>query len=162
MGHYEHWREDLALARDAGVQAIRWGVPWYRVEPKQGAFDWSWTDQVLPYLVEELGITPIVDLMHYGCPLWLRREFVNDEYPNVVASYAAAFALATWAALAGAGWLTPIAAVAGGAAYAWAGRRWWHSYQDAPAEHSRGEQTVVLVAAAVLALACLIALGALR
>ena len=22
MGHYDHWREDLALARDAGVQAL--------------------------------------------------------------------------------------------------------------------------------------------
>ncbi|MDQ2739459.1 MAG: hypothetical protein M3Y35_12785 [Actinomycetota bacterium] len=77
-------------------------------------------------------------------------------------TYVAAFALATWAALVGAGWLTPIAAVAGGAAYAWAGRRWWHSYQGAPAEHSRGEQTVFLVTAAVLALAFLVALVALR
>jgi beta-glucosidase/6-phospho-beta-glucosidase/beta-galactosidase len=92
MGHYEHWREDLALARDLGVQAMRWGVPWYRVEPLPGEFDWSWTDQVIPYLVEELGITPILDLMHYGCPFWLRREFASDEYPQAVAAYAAAFA----------------------------------------------------------------------
>jgi hypothetical protein len=77
-------------------------------------------------------------------------------------TYVAAFALATWAALAGETWLTPIAAVAGGATYAWAGRRWWHGYQGAPAEHSRGEQAVVLAAAAVLALAFLVALVALR
>jgi hypothetical protein len=77
-------------------------------------------------------------------------------------TYVAAFALATWAALAGTGWLTPIAGVAGGAAYAWAGRRWWRSYQGAPAEHSRGEQAVVLVAAVVLALAFLVALVVLR
>lgn len=92
MGHYEHWREDLALARELGVQAIRWGVPWYRVEPRHGSFDWSWTDRVLLYLVEELGITPIIDLMHYGCPLWLRKEFANPAYPEVVAAYARAFA----------------------------------------------------------------------
>ena len=77
MGHYEHWREDLALGRELGVQAIRWGMPWYRVEPLPGEFDWSWTDQVIPYLVEELKITPILDLMHYGCPFWLRREFAE-------------------------------------------------------------------------------------
>src|SRR4051794_34405768 len=71
VGHYEHWREDLALARTIGVQAIRWGVPWYRVQPAPDTFDWSWTDQVIPYLVQELGLVPIVDLMHYGCPLWL-------------------------------------------------------------------------------------------
>jgi beta-glucosidase len=93
MGHYEHWQDDLALARELGVRAIRWGVPWYRVEPFQpGEFDWRWTDQVLPYLVEELGITPIIDLMHYGCPFWLRREFASADYPDAVAAYAEAFA----------------------------------------------------------------------
>jgi beta-glucosidase len=92
IGHYEHWREDLDLARDLGVQALRWGVPWYRVEKLPGEFDWSWTDQVIPYMVEELKINPILDLMHYGCPFWLRREFASDEYPRAVASYARAFA----------------------------------------------------------------------
>lgn len=37
MGHYDHWREDLALLREVGVRAVRWGVPWYRVEPMQGS-----------------------------------------------------------------------------------------------------------------------------
>jgi beta-glucosidase/6-phospho-beta-glucosidase/beta-galactosidase len=92
MGHYDHWREDLALLRDLGVRAVRWGVPWYRVEPLPGEFDWRWTDEVIPYIVEELGITPIIDLMHYGCPFWLRREFAGDEYPDAVAAYAGAFA----------------------------------------------------------------------
>lgn len=92
MGHYENWREDLALARDLGVRALRWGIPWYRVEPLPGEFDWSWTDQVIPYMTEELGITPILDLMHYGCPFWLRREFASEDYPRAVASYAAAVA----------------------------------------------------------------------
>lgn len=101
IGHYQHWREDLALARDLGVKVLRWGVPWYRVEAIPGEFDWRWTDQVLPYMVEELGITPIVDLVHYGCPYWLRREFANEDYHNYVARYAAAFAerykgLVTW------------------------------------------------------------------
>jgi beta-glucosidase/6-phospho-beta-glucosidase/beta-galactosidase len=43
-------------------------------------------------MVEELGLTPIVDLMHYGCPYWLSREFANPQYPQAVAAYAAAFA----------------------------------------------------------------------
>jgi beta-glucosidase len=92
MGHYEHWREDLALVGDLGLQAVRWGEPWYRVEPLPGELDWSWTDQVIPYLVEELKVLPIVDLMHYGCPFWLRREFASDDYPRAVAAYAGAFA----------------------------------------------------------------------
>ena len=68
MGHYEHWKEDIALTKDVGMNSLRWGVPWYKVEPDKGRFDWSWTDQVIPYMVEELKILPVVDLMHYGCP----------------------------------------------------------------------------------------------
>jgi beta-glucosidase len=91
MGHYQHWREDLALGKELGLKALRWGAPWYKIEPEPGKFDWSWTDQVIPYLVEELKINPIVDLMHYGCPIWLDREFANKKYPDLVARYAAAF-----------------------------------------------------------------------
>jgi beta-glucosidase/6-phospho-beta-glucosidase/beta-galactosidase len=92
MGHYAHWREDLALARDLGLQSLRWGVPWYRVEPEPNRFDWSWIDEVLPFLVEDLKITPIIDLVHYGCPFWLKKEFANRDYPKFVARYAAEFA----------------------------------------------------------------------
>jgi beta-glucosidase/6-phospho-beta-glucosidase/beta-galactosidase len=92
MGHYEHWREDLALVRELGASAVRWGIPWYRVEPRPGQFDWSWTDQVLPYIVEELGLTPILDLMHYGTPDWLAGSFADPAYPRAVARYARAVA----------------------------------------------------------------------
>jgi beta-glucosidase/6-phospho-beta-glucosidase/beta-galactosidase len=92
MGHYEHWREDLALAQDLGLKSLRWGIPWYKVEPEPGKFDWRWIDEVLPYLVEELKIMPVIDLMHYGCPFWLKKEFANKDYPRFVARYAAEFA----------------------------------------------------------------------
>lgn len=92
MEHYDNWREDLDLAHDLGLKALRWGIPWYKVEPEPGKFDWRWIDEVLPYLVEELKILPIIDLMHYGCPFWLKREFANKSYPQFVARYAGAFA----------------------------------------------------------------------
>ncbi len=91
IGHYDHWREDLALTSELGVRGIRWGVPWYRVEPRPGEFDWSWTDTVIPYITNELGLTLIVDLMHYGCPDWLTRAFADERYPQSVAAYARAF-----------------------------------------------------------------------
>src|SRR3954451_2677092 len=101
MGHYTHWREDLARVKETGLNLLRWGVPWYRVEPLPGEFDWRWTDQVIPDMVEELGINAIIDVMHYGCPYWLRKEFANPDYPQALATYSAAFAerykdLITW------------------------------------------------------------------
>ncbi len=89
--HYRFWREDLALAASLGVRTMRYGIPWYKVNPARGVFDWSWTDEVLPYMIRDLKIEPIIDLVHYGCPLWLQREFANPTYAEQVAEYAAAF-----------------------------------------------------------------------
>ena len=92
MGHYGNWREDLALCSELGLQGVRWGVPWYKVEPESNKFEWGWIDEVVHYMVEELNVAPIIDLMHYGCPDWLARGFSNKDYPRYVARYAAAFA----------------------------------------------------------------------
>ena len=89
--HYEHWREDLALAAEAGAGFVRWGIPWYLVEPRPGEFDWRWIDQVAEH-TRALGLRVMVDLMHYGTPLWLENQFLNAAYPERVASYARAVA----------------------------------------------------------------------
>ena len=91
-GHDRHWRSDLRSIADVGVQWLRYGIPWYKVNPAPGVFDWSWTDDVLPYLVEDLRIRPILDLVHYGAPTWLEGTFLSPEYPERVAAYAAAVA----------------------------------------------------------------------
>ena len=88
--HYRFWREDLDRIASLGVRYVRYGIPWYRVNPEPDRFDWSWTDQVLRHL-DDLHLVPIVDLMHYGCPLWLKDAFLNPGYPERVAEYAAAF-----------------------------------------------------------------------
>ena len=90
-GHYVHWREDIDLAASSGATAIRYGVPWYRVEPAPGVFAWEWLDRVVDHLVAS-GLVPIVDLMHYGTPLWLENQALNASYPQRVADYAAAVA----------------------------------------------------------------------
>jgi hypothetical protein len=80
------------MIRDIGVRYLRYGIPWYQVNPAPGRFDWSWTDEAIPFLVEELGIQPILDLVHYGAPLWLEGTFLAPDYPGRVAEYAAAVA----------------------------------------------------------------------
>jgi beta-glucosidase len=90
--HYQQWRADLDRAAGLGVSAIRWGIPWYRVQPGPQTWDWRWTDQVLDYAVNGLGLTVILDLLHYGTPLWLDNSFLNARYPQRVADYAGAVA----------------------------------------------------------------------
>jgi beta-glucosidase len=86
--HYERWREDCDLVAASGVQAVRWGIPWYRVQPAPEQWDWRWTDEALDYLVNVKGVAVILDLMHYGTPLWLDNSFINAGYPQRVAEYA--------------------------------------------------------------------------
>ena len=89
--HYLYWREDLDRAADLGIRAMRYGIPWYRVEPSPGHFDWEWLDRVIEYSATK-NISLIADLMHYGTPLWLANQFLNTSYPARVADYAAQFA----------------------------------------------------------------------
>ena len=90
--HYRQWREDIDRVTSLGISHIRWGIPWYRVNPQPGYYEWAWVDEVLDYLVNQKGIQPIVDLMHYGTPLWLDNAFLNASYPQRVAEYAYAVA----------------------------------------------------------------------
>ncbi len=90
--HYAQWKSDFDLVAETGVQAVRWGIPWYKVQPKPGVWDWSWSDAALDYLVNVKGITPVLDIMHYGTPLWMENSFINCCYPEAVAEYATAVA----------------------------------------------------------------------
>ena len=86
--HYKLWKRDFDLVSETGVKFLRWGIPWYRVQPAPDQWDWEWVDRALDYLVNVKGMTPILDLMHYGTPLWLENSFINAGYPQRVAEYA--------------------------------------------------------------------------
>lgn len=91
MQHYEFWREDLGLCEQVGATMVRWGIPWYKVNPEPNVWKWDWLDQVVDWF-EEHKIALIADLVHYGTPLWLQGEFGSDEYSSRVAEYAHAVA----------------------------------------------------------------------
>lgn len=88
--HYQQWKSDFDLVAETGVKYLRWGIPWYRVQPASDRWDWRWVDEALEYLVNVKGITPVLDLMHYGTPLWLENSFIHPDYPQYVSEYTAA------------------------------------------------------------------------
>ena len=90
--HDRFWREDLDRAASLGISAIRYGVPWHRVNPAPGEFDWRCIDEILTYAVQTRGLMVIADLVHYGAPLWLEDAFVDPVFPRAMADYAGAFA----------------------------------------------------------------------
>ena len=86
-GHYDYWRDDLALMASLGVSCARYGVPWHRLQPARNVWDWAFVDQTLERMLA-LKIDPIVDLVHYGLPPWIERAFLDPDYPRYVSEYA--------------------------------------------------------------------------
>jgi beta-glucosidase/6-phospho-beta-glucosidase/beta-galactosidase len=89
-GHYQRWREDFALVREIGCCFLRYGPPIYRTLLGPGRHDWEFADLTFNEL-RRLGITPIVDLCHFGVPDWI-GNFQNPDFPRLFADYAGEFA----------------------------------------------------------------------
>lgn len=89
-GHYEFWRTDFEKVRELGLEFLRYGPPYYRTHVGPGRYDWHFTDETF-HVLEQMGITPIVDLLHFGLPDWM-GNFQNPDFPVFFAEYARAFA----------------------------------------------------------------------
>ena len=89
-GHYDRWQEDLALVKELGLKVLRYHLPLHKTFLAPGKYDWEFADLVMGEM-RRLGITPILDLMHFGLPDWL-GDFQNPEMPVHFAAYAAAVA----------------------------------------------------------------------
>ena len=90
-GHYARWREDFACTEQLGVRFLRYGPPLYRTHLGPDRYDWAFADETFADL-RARGITPVVDLCHFGVPDWL-GNFQNPDFPRLFADYAEAFAL---------------------------------------------------------------------
>lgn len=86
-GHYDRWHADIGLMRELGVQAARYGIPWHRIQPGRGSWEWDFVDRTVDRLLE-LEIEPIIDLVHYGLPPWIEGAYLHADFPSYMAEYA--------------------------------------------------------------------------
>jgi beta-glucosidase/6-phospho-beta-glucosidase/beta-galactosidase len=86
--HYEFWENDLGLVAKMKIPYLRYGPPIHWIFRAPGKYDWSFLDAVLER-TKKLGITPIIDLCHFGLPKWL-GNFQNQEFPYYLKEYAQA------------------------------------------------------------------------
>lgn len=73
VDHYRRYQEDLLLAKQAGLNAYRFGIEWARIEPQEGQFDEQAVahyEQVLAFCHQH-QLEPIVTLHHFSSPKWL-------------------------------------------------------------------------------------------
>ncbi len=88
--HYECYKEDIALVKELGLKVLRYGLPYYSIHQGPGKFDWEFADLAMAEIKRQ-GITPILDLMHFGVPDWL-GNYQNPELPVHFADYCGAVA----------------------------------------------------------------------
>jgi dTDP-4-dehydrorhamnose reductase len=83
--------QDLERFVSLGVCALRYPVLWERTAPGELAdANWSWPDQRLPAL-RELGVTPIVGLLHHGSGP-RHTSLVDPAFADKLAGFAGAVA----------------------------------------------------------------------
>ena len=88
--HYKCWEKDFELVKELGIEFLRYGPAYYKTHLAPGKYDWDFADATFARL-KELGIEPIVDLLHFGVPDWM-GNFQNPDFPHYFAEYAHAFA----------------------------------------------------------------------
>lgn len=67
------YREDIARARDMGLQTFRFSVEWARVQPRPGVWDQdelAYYDDVVR-TIEQAGMRPMITLNHWVHPGWV-------------------------------------------------------------------------------------------
>jgi beta-glucosidase/6-phospho-beta-glucosidase/beta-galactosidase len=88
--HDRNWKEDLRRAREElGIQHLRYTLPWHVLEPRRGQFEWSYGDERVAEC-DKLGINLMLDVMHFGTPLWLKQAVGDPEFPEALEGFAEA------------------------------------------------------------------------
>ncbi len=76
---YHHWKEDLALTKEMGCNFFRMSLNWTRIYPN-GDDEKPNEEGIVFYEnifkeCQKLGITPLVTLNHFDCPLHLANAY---------------------------------------------------------------------------------------
>jgi len=74
--HYNRYEEDIRMLKSAGLNAYRFSIEWARIEPEKGEFDENEINHYRQVIdcCKEMGVEPIVTLLHFTSPAWLIKE----------------------------------------------------------------------------------------
>ncbi len=91
VGWWERIEEYLDLAQSLGVDMVRLGIEWARIEPREGEYD---TEAISKYRAMmqgclDRGMKPMITLHHFTHPNWLGEDFwLDSDSPERFAQFA--------------------------------------------------------------------------
>ncbi len=94
---YTNYAQRLANIRNLGIAWLRFGPPYSQVHTAPDTYNFDFIDKVVAKC-QELNITLMADLLHFGLPDWLHERnsnmpyFQNPDFPEHFARYAETFA----------------------------------------------------------------------
>ena len=85
--HDRLWADDFVRVREQlGLRRLRYTLPWQRVNPERGRWNWAWADRVMAR-ARELGLTLVLNPIHFGTPTWLPQGFADPDFPQHAVEY---------------------------------------------------------------------------
>lgn len=82
---------DIALAKNIGLNSLRFSIEWARIEPKQGCFNPKAAEHYVNLFrsMQRNGITPFPNFFHTTLPLWVAAKggWENDSIPDWFVNY---------------------------------------------------------------------------
>ena len=85
IDHYNRYKEDFTILESLGLNALRFGIEWSRVQPDEDRWD---EDAIRHYheYIDELnrrGIEPVMTLWHWTEPLWFTEKGAFEKRTNI-------------------------------------------------------------------------------
>jgi len=73
---YHRYREDVRILADLGMNSYRFSIEWARIEPERGFVSRAAVDHYRRMVdtCRDLGVEPVVTLMHFTVPRWFERD----------------------------------------------------------------------------------------
>lgn len=83
--HYEHYKDDFAIAKKLNLNAFRFGIEWARLEPKEGKWDEKEVAHYRDYIkdLRKKGLEPFLNIWHWTMPTWFTDKGGFSKRENV-------------------------------------------------------------------------------
>lgn len=83
--HYNRYQSDFDIVKKLNFTALRSGIEWSRIEPREGEFDKDALEHYQEYFrkLKKSGVTPILTLWHWTFPEWFANKGGFLKHSNI-------------------------------------------------------------------------------